>query len=129
MRSKAYHLLNAATQKPIISHDLVFNERAMHPNLDTNTTNKDTKPTLTMETQLTKHVFIEDVATLALGLQPRQKGLKGVGQEECENENSHSQVSSPFGSWSPGGLPNLHRAIAKVKTPRIEEFFISLENY
>jgi hypothetical protein len=31
-----------------------------------------------------------DVATLALGLWPRQKGLKGVGQEECENEDSHS---------------------------------------
>jgi len=38
------------------------------------------------------------VATLALGSQPRQKGLKGAGQEECENEDSHSQVSSPFGS-------------------------------
>jgi hypothetical protein len=48
-----------------------------------------------------------DVATLALGLWPRQKGLKGVGQEECENEDSHSQVNSPFGSWSSGGLPNL----------------------
>jgi len=58
--SKAYHLLDAATQKLIISHDIVFSEHAMHPNHDTNTTNKDTKPTLIMETQLTKHVFIED---------------------------------------------------------------------
>jgi len=47
------------------------------------------------------------VATLALGLRPRQKGLKGASQGECENEDSHSQMSSPFGSWSPGGLPNL----------------------
>jgi hypothetical protein len=69
------------------------------------------------------------VATLALGSRPRQMGLKGAGQKECENENSHSQVSSPFGSWSPSGLPNLQRAITKVKTPRIEEFFISLESY
>jgi hypothetical protein len=41
-------------------------------------------------------MFMMIVATLALGLQLRQKGLKGVGQEECENEDSHSQVSSPF---------------------------------
>jgi len=64
------------------------------------------------------------IATLALGSQLRQKGLKGAGQEECENENSHSQVSSPFASWSPCGFLNLHKAIAEVKTPRIEEFFI-----
>jgi len=69
------------------------------------------------------------VTTLALGSRPRQKGLKGVSQKECENEDSHSQVSSPFGSWSFGGLPNLQRAIAKVKTPHIEEFVISLEKY
>jgi len=69
------------------------------------------------------------VATLALGLRPRLKGLKGTGQEVCENEDSHSQVSSPFESWSPGGLSNFQRAITKVKPPRIEEFFISLESY
>jgi hypothetical protein len=74
------------------------------------------------------------VATLTLGSRPRQKSLKGAGQEECENEDSHSQVSSPFGSWSPGswspgGLPNLQRAISEVKTPCIEELFISLESY
>jgi len=72
---------------------------------------------------------ISFITTLALGSQPRQKGLKGAGQEECEKENSHSQVSSPFGSWSPSGLPNFQRAITKVKTPCIEEFFISLESY
>jgi hypothetical protein len=42
--------------------------------------------------------------------------------KECEHEDSHSQVSSHFGSWSPGGFPNLHKAIVKVKKPCIEEF-------
>jgi hypothetical protein len=37
------------------------------------------------------------VATLALG----------ESVKECEDEDSHSQVSSHFGSWNPGGLPNL----------------------
>jgi hypothetical protein len=37
---------------------------------------------------------------------------------ECEDEDSHSQVSSYFGSWSLNGLPNLQRAIAEVKTCR-----------
>jgi hypothetical protein len=48
---------------------------------------------------------------------------------KCEDEDSHSQVSSHFGSWSLGGLPNIQRAISKVKTPCIEEFFISLKRY
>jgi hypothetical protein len=38
-------------------------------------------------------------------------------------------MNSHVGSWSPGGLLKLHRAIAKVKTPFLEEFFISLERY
>jgi hypothetical protein len=76
----------------------------------------------------------EVVATLALGSRPRQ-GLararakrkpKNVG--ECDNGHSQSQLSSHFGSWSPNGLPNLHRIITGVKTHRIEDFFISLEN-
>jgi hypothetical protein len=75
----------------------------------------------------TKSTYI--VATLALGSRARQKGLKGMGQEGCENEDSHSQVNFPFRSWSPSGLSNLQRAIAEVKTPRIEKFFISLERY
>jgi hypothetical protein len=45
----------------------------------------------------------------------------------CEDEDSHSQVSFYFGSWSPDGFPNLQRAIVEVKTHHIEEFFISLE--
>jgi len=32
-------------------------------------------------------------------------------------------------SWSPGGLPNVQRAIARVKTQWLEDFFISLESY
>jgi hypothetical protein len=52
------------------------------------------------------------VATLALGLRPRQRGCKGTGQEEP----SHSQGNSHFGKWSPGGFPKLQRAISKVKT-------------
>jgi hypothetical protein len=48
---------------------------------------------------------------------------------ECADEDSHSQVSSHFGNWSPNGLPNLQKAITGVKTPRIEIFFISLESY
>jgi hypothetical protein len=52
--------------------------------------------------------------------------------EECrkvwENEPSHSQVNSHFGSWSPNGLLNFKRAIAGVKTHWIEMFLISLES-
>jgi hypothetical protein len=44
--------------------------------------------------------------------------------------NTHTPKWTPIlGSWSPGGLPKLQKAIAKVKTPRLEEFFISLEIY
>jgi hypothetical protein len=48
---------------------------------------------------------------------------------ECEDEDSHSQVSSHFGSWSLSGLPNLQRATTGVKTPCIEDFFITLKSY
>jgi hypothetical protein len=65
------------------------------------------------------------VATLALGSQPWQKGLKGVGQEECEKEDSHSQVSSPFGSWSLGGLPKPLESDCKGQnTSHWEVFYI-----
>jgi len=36
------------------------------------------------------------VVTLALGSRPRQKGFKDTGQEECENEDLHSQMSFLF---------------------------------
>jgi hypothetical protein len=48
---------------------------------------------------------------------------------ECEDELSHSQVNSHVGSWSPGGLPKLQKAIAREKNPRLEKFFIPLEIY
>jgi hypothetical protein len=85
------------------------------------------------ETTLTIfNMIINCFTTLALGLQPRQRFIRAQAKRsvrECENEDSHSQMSSHFGSWSLGGLLNLQRVIAKVKTPCIEEFFISAESY
>jgi hypothetical protein len=79
----------------------------------------------------------------SLGLATKARACNGTGQEwspkitshapenvgECENEQSHSQMSSHFGNWNPGGLSNLHRTIAGVKTHHIEKLFISLEIY
>jgi hypothetical protein len=52
--------------------------------------------------------------------------------QECRrvwgNEPSHSQVGSHFGSWIPNGLLNFQKAILRVKTHWIEEFFIPLES-
>ncbi len=47
----------------------------------------------------------------------------GENVRVCEDEDSHSQVSSHCGSRSPDGLLNLQRAITKIKTPCIEKFF------
>jgi hypothetical protein len=66
----------------------------------------------------------------SFGLMTKARACKGAGEKgspgitshvlgsvgECEIEHSHSQVSSHFGSWNPRGLPNLQRAIARVKT-------------
>jgi hypothetical protein len=41
--------------------------------------------------------------------------------------NLHTPREFHFGSWSPGGIPNLQRAIAGVKTQWLEDFFISME--
>ncbi len=76
------------------------------------------------------------VATLALDSRPRQ-GLarfqaksKPRSEGKCEGMNPHTpKRASTLGVWSPGGLPNLRRAIVGVKTQWIEEFFISLEIY
>jgi hypothetical protein len=49
------------------------------------------------------------VTTLALDSRPRQRLARVWAKrsvKECEDEDSHSQVSSHFGSWSHGGLPN-----------------------
>jgi hypothetical protein len=44
-----------------------------------------------------------------------------------ENEPSHSQGNSHFGSWSPNGLPNFQRVIVGIKIHLIEAFIISLK--
>jgi hypothetical protein len=67
-----------------------------------------------------------------LGSRLRQRLARARAKKivkECEDENSHSQMSFHFGNWSLGGLPNLQGVIAKVKRPHMEEFFISLEIY
>ncbi len=73
---------------------------------------------------------------LNLGLGAKARVCKRLGQERdpgmwerCENELSHSQVNSHVENWSPGGLSKFQRLIARVKTPCLEEFFISLESY
>ncbi len=61
------------------------------------------------------------------------KGKSGITQHtprsvrRCEGMNPHTPREFHFESWSPGGLPNLQRAIAGVKTQWFEEVFISLE--
>jgi len=72
------------------------------------------------------------ITTLALGLRPRQRLTRVQAKRnvrECEHEDSHSEVSSHFGSWNLGGLSNLQKEIAKVKTHCIEKFFISSKIY
>ncbi len=84
-----------------------------------------------------------NVATLALGSQPRQ----GVARlrakwetrehstcsrecKECEGMNPHTPKWTPMlGVGVPKGFPNLQSAIARFKTLFLEEFFISLESY
>jgi len=79
-------------------------------------------------------IFI--VATVALGLQPKQglarlQAKKKPGSEgKCEGMTLHTRKGTYIlGVWSPGGLPNLQRTITGVKTQWIEDFFISLESY
>jgi len=65
----------------------------------------------------------------------RPRGKPGVTQHipgsvrRCEGMNPHTPREFHFGSWSPGGLLNLQRAIAGVKTQWHEDSFISLESY
>jgi hypothetical protein len=61
-------------------------------------------------------------------MEAREAHVMLLGVWESENEHSHSQVSSRFGSWSPGGPLNFQRAITGVKTHWIEEFLISLKS-
>jgi hypothetical protein len=49
---------------------------------------------------------------------------------KCEGVNPHTPKGTPMlGVGVSKGLLNLQSAIAGVKTPRLEEFFISLERY
>jgi hypothetical protein len=60
-------------------------------------------------------------------LWPKRK-LRNEGK--CEGMNPRTRKGAfTLGVWSPGGLPNLQRAIAGAKTQWIEEFFISMEIY
>jgi hypothetical protein len=43
--------------------------------------------------------------------------------------NPHTPREFHFGSWSSDELPNLQRAIARVKTQWFEDFFISMESF
>jgi hypothetical protein len=77
----------------------------------------------------------------SLGLVTKARACEGAGQvwipgvtfhapeSARKYEPSHSQVSSHFGSWSLGGLPNFQRAIVGVKTHWIEESLTSLESF
>ncbi len=77
---------------------------------------------------------------LSLGLATKARACKVVGQEGSpgvkENVREWTltlpkelplwEVES---SWSPGGVSNVHKMIARVKTQWIEEFFIPLKIY
>jgi hypothetical protein len=83
------------------------------------------------------------VANLVLGSQPRQGGYKLVGQEKDSRITSHALESAKsegmnlhihkwtpmLGVGVPNGFPNLQNAIAKFKTHRLKELFISLKSY
>jgi len=57
----------------------------------------------------------------------RAKGKPG-NEGKCEGMNPHTpKGASTLGVWNPGGLLNLQKAIARVKTQWIEELFISLK--
>jgi len=74
---------------------------------------------------------------LSLGLVTKVRACKVAGQErkpgserKCEGMNPHTpKGASTLGVWNPSGLPNLQKAIARVKTQWIEEFLIPLEIY
>jgi hypothetical protein len=92
-----------------------------------------------------KHVWqwLIVVVTLTLGSWPKL-GLAKV-RAKREARESHLMFSgvrksvrewtftlprsSQFGSWNLGGFPNFQRAIVRVNTRWIEEFFISLKSY
>jgi hypothetical protein len=83
----------------------------------------------------------KDVTILTLGLRPKQGPGKVRAEsatweshshfQKCKrvwrNESTHSQVDSHFGNWNPSGLPNIHRAVWKIKIHLIENFLIPFE--
>jgi hypothetical protein len=87
-------------------------------------------------------IAFQTIATLALGSRPRQSVTRLQAKwetwehstcsrecKECEGMNPHIPKWTPMlGVGVPKGLPNLQSAIAGVKSPRLEEFFISLES-
>jgi hypothetical protein len=59
-----------------------------------------------------------------------------VGQEEAKTEGNYEGMNphipkgaSTLGVWNLGGLPNIQRAIARVKTHWNEKILISLKKY
>jgi len=57
------------------------------------------------------------------GCEPRKKP---ESERKCEGMNPHTPKGA---STLGGGVPNVQRVIAKVKTKWLEEFFIPLESY
>jgi hypothetical protein len=65
----------------------------------------------------------QGVVRLQAKKKPRNEG-------KCEEMNPHTpKGASTLGVWSHGGLLDFQRAIARVKTHWIEDFFISMESY
>jgi hypothetical protein len=55
---------------------------------------------------------------------------KPESERKCEGMNPHTPKGAfHLGSWSLGGLSNVQRVIARVKTRWIEDFLIPLESY
>jgi hypothetical protein len=71
-----------------------------------------------------------DVATLALGLRPKQGSqTRSLGVKESVREWTFTLLRElPLWELESDGLTNLQRAIARVKTQWIEDFSIPLES-
>jgi hypothetical protein len=70
------------------------------------------------------------VATLALGSRPRQRLTRARAKrsvKECEDEDSHSQVSFHFGESESRWTPKPSESDCKGQ--KTSHFFISLESY
>jgi len=65
----------------------------------------------------------------SLGFATKAKGSQGRRPKRVGERRLTLPSELPFGSWSPGGVPNFQRAMEEVKTFHIRELFISLESY